>query len=730
VDLTTAAEEVHNGYFSIDKKKVGSKTVEVFKDTKGTTAGRRRHLQPDHAGQGEAAELRHAAEVHLLAFRAARRLGQPERLSDLRIAGDGFRAAARQTIGRGLRLCVNQNGERLRGFEINTLTVIATESYEQFAEKLQKEIEDETGIRFGIVEAHQFAGVTATGADGQPAPLGFDQSKALWEHLKTAGLVNAQGKVQDALRKALKDGTLTLPEPFAAQLPQVKEILRKLAGRLEIKNADERKQVKSRQAVLQGADFKALWERIKHKTTYRVQFDNEALLVTCIKALADAPPIAKTRLQWRKADLAIGRSGVDTKETVTSAPVTSTKATSNCPISSPTFRTRPSSPVAASTASSWTAAGSMTSSATRSSSSNLPPRSSTAPSAWPSWTASSTSALATSVLRPGTLRDRGAIRLSQVDDRRQQVRPRAGDLPIRHRADLCRRPGEERGDQGVRQAPWLVQSPDTVWAPTTRTGPCWWRRTAPSVFTLSSKPRAASSPMTCGTRKARRSLDVARQHFKAPAGQRDDLRPERLAREVVALANFQGGRVLIGVEDDGRISGIQRKDLERWVMDAVFGRLVHPQLLPYYEEVPLDEGRRVAVVTVLAGTAKPYVVRFRQREDIYVRVGSTSQLASRERQAALFASGGLLHAELLPVSGSAIADLDPARLTDYLGRVLSDAVPADEAAWWERLCGLGFMAERAGGPPVCTIAGLVLFAYRPPPFVAAGGSALEGIRGR
>ena len=228
----------------------------------------------------------------------------------------------RQTIGRGLRLCVNQNGERLRGFAINTLTVIATESYEQFAEKLQKEIEDETGIRFGIVETHQFAGVTATGADGQPVPLGFDQSKVLWEHLRTAGLVNAQGKVQDTLRKALKDGTLTLPEPFAAQLPQLKEILRKLAGRLEIKNADERKQIATRQAVLQGEDFKALWERIKYKTTYRVQFDNEALLATCIDALRSGPPIAKTRLQWRKADLAIGRSGVDAKETVISAPVT------------------------------------------------------------------------------------------------------------------------------------------------------------------------------------------------------------------------------------------------------------------------------------------------------------------------------------------------------------------------------------------------------------------------
>jgi type III restriction enzyme len=73
---------------------------------------------------------------------------------------------------------------------------------------------------------------------------------------------------------------------------------------------------------LQGADFKALWERVKHKTTYRVQFDNDALLSTCSMALKDAPPIAKTRLQWRKADLAIGRSGVDATETATSAPVT------------------------------------------------------------------------------------------------------------------------------------------------------------------------------------------------------------------------------------------------------------------------------------------------------------------------------------------------------------------------------------------------------------------------
>ena len=67
----------------------------------------------------------------------------------------GTERERRQTIGRGLRLCVNQTGERLRGFEVNTLTVVATEEYEQFAENLQKEIEQDTGIRFGIVEKHR-----------------------------------------------------------------------------------------------------------------------------------------------------------------------------------------------------------------------------------------------------------------------------------------------------------------------------------------------------------------------------------------------------------------------------------------------------------------------------------------------------------------------------------------------------------------------------------------------
>lgn len=322
VDLTTAAEDVHNGYFSVDKKKVGNRTVEVLKDTKGTT-----QADDDTYGlimRDKEKLLSFETKLKFIFSHSALREGwdNPNVFQICALREMSSEQQRRQTIGRGLRLCVNQDGDRLQGFEINTLTVIATESYEHFAENLQKEIEDETGIRFGIVEPHQFAGVTFLGANGETAPLGFDQSKVLWEHLRATGLVDARGKVQDALRQQLREGTLSLPDPFGAQLPQVKEILRKLAGRLEIKNADERTQVKTRQAVLQGADFKALWDRIKHKTTYRVQFDNSALLMDCVQALKDAPPIAKRRLHWRKADLAIGRAGVDTKETAASAPVT------------------------------------------------------------------------------------------------------------------------------------------------------------------------------------------------------------------------------------------------------------------------------------------------------------------------------------------------------------------------------------------------------------------------
>ncbi|MCC6738940.1 MAG: DEAD/DEAH box helicase family protein [Planctomycetia bacterium] len=310
-DLTRPASDVHDGYFSIDRKGGWTDTAE------GNQSGR------DNAER--AYNLIMKDKERLLSFEtplkfifshSALREGwdnpnvfQICTLRDIRTERE-----RRQTIGRGLRLGVDQDGQRRRGFDVNTLTVVATESYEDFARKLQKEIEEETGIRFGVVEAHQFAVILTVDPEGKPTPLGFEKSKEVWQHLKNKGYIDTHGKVQDSLRKALKDGSLDLPEEFADLHPEVAHILGKLAGRLEIKTADDRRQVRPRQAVLHGPEFKALWDRIKHKTTYRVNFDNEKLVESCTKALREAPAIPKTRLQWRKADIAIGKAGIEATE--------------------------------------------------------------------------------------------------------------------------------------------------------------------------------------------------------------------------------------------------------------------------------------------------------------------------------------------------------------------------------------------------------------------------------
>jgi type III restriction enzyme len=319
VDVTSDAGEVHDGYFSIDKNKRWTDTAE--------------NNQANRDSAERAYNLIMKEKEKLLSFdtklkfifsHSALKEGwdNPNVFQICALREIGTERERRQTIGRGLRLCVNQKGERLRGFDVNTLTVIATESYEAFAENLQKEIEQDTGIRFGIVEKHQFAAIPVQNEDGSPAMLGFEESAAIYDWLHAEGFIDAKGKVQDKLRATIKDGSFALPAPHTAHLQQVKEVLRKIAGRLDIKNADERVTVKTRQAILHSAEFQALWERIKHKTTYRVHFDNDKLIKDCAKAIAAGTPIPKARVIIRKADLAIGQGGVLATETSTSGPVT------------------------------------------------------------------------------------------------------------------------------------------------------------------------------------------------------------------------------------------------------------------------------------------------------------------------------------------------------------------------------------------------------------------------
>lgn len=213
---------------------------------------------------------------------------------------------------------------------------------------------------------------------------------------------------------------------------------------------------------------------------------------------------------------------------------------------------------------------------------------------------------------------------------------------------------------------------------------------------------------------------------------RDDIRPEQLAKEVVAMANLKGGMVLLGVEDDGTISGISpkpnRSNIEEWVMNC-FANKIHPLILPFYEEVQLDN-KRVAIVSFEQGTSKPYVLRDNGREDVYIRVGTTSRLASREQQARLYESGGMLHAEVLPVAGTSLSSLSKERLHDYLENILDDPdIPINDASWIERLTGLGYMTKGISDNAVCTIAGALVFGVAPRRYLRQAGVRLMVFNG-
>ncbi len=205
IDLESDATEVHDGYFSIDKRGTWTDTAE---NNQGNRENAERAYNLIMKEKEKLLSL--DTKLKFIFSHSALREGwdNPNVFQICAIRDIGTERERRQTIGRGLRLCVNQQGERLRGFDINTLTVIATEGYEQFAENLQREIEEETGIRFGIVEKHQFAAIPVIDEQGQTSALGVEQSEFLWNYLRESGYVDHKGQVQDSLRTVLKEHTL------------------------------------------------------------------------------------------------------------------------------------------------------------------------------------------------------------------------------------------------------------------------------------------------------------------------------------------------------------------------------------------------------------------------------------------------------------------------------------------------------------------------------------------
>lgn len=311
VDLETTPEGVHNGYFAQDKKKDAGGNARL-KESSGNGTGADDEGAYNLIMRDKEKLLSFESTLKFIFSHSALREGwdNPNVFQICTLNETSSVMKKRQEIGRGLRICVDQDGERVYGFEVNTLTVMANESYEEFARKLQKEIEEDTGIRFGLVEKHLFANIPVQDANGEQQPLGVKTSSTLWEHLRNEGYVDHLGKVTDKLRSALKDDTLQLPEAVIEQAGLITALLKKVAGSLNVKNADEKTKVSLNKERFLGEDFKALWDRIKYKTTFRVSFDTEALIRTCAEEIKKSPVIVKARFVYRKSKAEIERSGV------------------------------------------------------------------------------------------------------------------------------------------------------------------------------------------------------------------------------------------------------------------------------------------------------------------------------------------------------------------------------------------------------------------------------------
>ena len=189
---------------------------------------------------------------------------------------------------------------------------------------------------------------------------------------------------------------------------------------------------------------------------------------------------------------------------------------------------------------------------------------------------------------------------------------------------------------------------------------------------------------------------------------RDGVRPGKLASEMSALLNLEGGHILLGVDDDGTINGLVRdaKEAEEWVMQ-VARDLVQPALIPSWQVLRLGSDVSVGVIYLAQNAPdKPYKAKQGGGWITKVRVGTTTRDASREEEQRLYQQSGGLRYGLKPVLGAAVEDLDHRRLQDYFTRVLDYGdVPSPDSEGWETLLSNLDLAVVSGGRTAPTVDG-------------------------
>ena len=282
-------KRIHDGYFSSDKRR--GKVVGL-KDTSGSTQADAETYELIMRDKERL--LDDAVPLRFIFSHSALKEGwdNPNIFQICSLRELGSERERRQTLGRGLRLAVDANGDRIYDPKVNRLTVVASESFESYAKQLQSEMEKDIGggFKFGRVPLIAFAPL----AEDKQEALGQERSGQLWQSLQVGGYLNEKGDITQQFTPEMKGFRLELPAEFEALHHQVVDTLKSYLFAGRVQDNRKRQQITYNKRVELNPDFQALWEKIRHKTRYAIEFETDVLIgksVEKIKAMPDVKPV-------------------------------------------------------------------------------------------------------------------------------------------------------------------------------------------------------------------------------------------------------------------------------------------------------------------------------------------------------------------------------------------------------------------------------------------------------
>ncbi|MFL2073742.1 restriction endonuclease [Leuconostoc mesenteroides] len=322
-DRDVPVREVHNGYFSVDK-------TGAFKNSKVDKFGNNKATKDDESTfetimknkeglltfyDEEKGNTSNANKLRFIWSHSALKEGwdNPNVFQIATLVETKDTITKRQKIGRGLRIAVNQDGQRVPGFDVNTLTVMANESYEKFAADLQKEYED-AGVEFGTFEDIIFTKIerTVVAEDGTEStrPLTVDESTQLVNELVDSGYVSSNRKATSKLQEAVQRQTIELSDEFSAVKAEVLRIAEHNMGRVPVKRDMPIKDVPAKLDLIKDPNFLELWNHINKKTTYEIHFDEDQFVNLAVDRLKQGSPISRVQYTTHMASIKQTDSGI------------------------------------------------------------------------------------------------------------------------------------------------------------------------------------------------------------------------------------------------------------------------------------------------------------------------------------------------------------------------------------------------------------------------------------